>query len=135
MERLIISEERAGQDNSLTLLTLSGTIETTNASGLEDTMARIINEQCYRIVVDLGGVTYISSACWGIFISEIKRIRRNGGDIKLASMTPEVREVFELLEFNSILKPFNDTDSAVSDFAIAAERAESSDGDSTRAGK
>jgi anti-sigma B factor antagonist len=135
MERLIISEERAGQDNSLTLLTLSGTIETTNASGLEDTMARIINEQCYRIVVDLGGVTYISSAGWGIFISEIKRIRRNGGDIKLASMTPEVREVFELLEFNSILKPFNDTDSAVSDFAIAAERAESSDGDSTRAGK
>jgi anti-sigma B factor antagonist len=135
MERLIISEERTGQDNSLTLLTLSGTIETTNASGLEDTLARIINEHCYRIVVDLGAVKYISSAGWGIFISEIKRIRRNGGDIKLASMTPEVREVFELLEFNSILKPYNDTDSAVMDFAPAAERAESSDGDSTGAQK
>lgn len=135
MERLIISEERAGPDNSLTLLTLSGTIETTNASGLEDTLARIINEKCYRIVVDLGGVKYISSAGWGIFISEIKRIRRNGGDIKLASMTTEVREVFELLEFNSILKPFNDTQSAVTEFEHAAERAESSDGDAARSGK
>ncbi|MGD8414848.1 MAG: STAS domain-containing protein [Candidatus Latescibacterota bacterium] len=135
MERLIISEERTGNDNSLTVLTLSGTIETTNASGLEETLARIINEKCYRIVVDLQAVKYISSAGWGIFISEIKRIRRNGGDIKLASMTPEVREVFELLEFNSILKPFNDTDSAVMDFAPAAERAKSPDGDSTGAGK
>jgi anti-sigma B factor antagonist len=135
MEKLIISEERAGADNSLTLLTLSGTIETTNASGLEETLARIIDEKCYRIVVDLSGVKYISSAGWGIFISEIKRIRRNGGDIKLASMTSEVREVFELLEFNSILKPFNDKESAVTDFAPIAGQAESSDGDSARSGK
>ena len=131
MERLIISEERTGADNSLTLLTLSGTIETTNASGLEETLERIINDKCYRIVVDLGSVKYISSAGWGIFISEIKRIRRNEGDIKLAAMTPEVREVFELLEFNSILKPFDDKESAVSDFSIS-ERAESSDGEGAR---
>lgn len=135
MERLIISEERTGADNSLTLLTLSGTIETTNATGLEETLARIINEKCYRIVVDLSGVKYISSAGWGIFISEIKKIRRNGGDIKLASMTPEVREVFELLEFNSILKPFNDKESAVMDFALATKRTDSPDGDSARSGK
>ena len=131
MERLIISEERTGADNSLTLLTLSGTIETTNASGLEETLERIINDKCYRNVVDLGSVKYISSAGWGIFISEIKRIRRNEGDIKLAAMTPEVREVFELLEFNSILKPFDDKESAVSDFSIT-ERTESSDGEGAR---
>jgi anti-anti-sigma factor len=97
MEKLVISEERAGSSPSVSVLTLKGTIETTNASGLEETLARIMDERCYRIVVDLGGVTYISSAGWGIFISEIKRIRRNGGDIKLAAMAPEVREVFDLL--------------------------------------
>jgi anti-sigma B factor antagonist len=126
MEKLIISEERTGPENSLALLTLSGTIETTNASGLEDTLERIIDDRCFRIVVDLGMVKYISSAGWGIFISEIKRIRRNGGDIKLAAMTPEVREVFELLEFNSILKPFTDKQAAVKDFLLAMQ-AEPSD--------
>jgi anti-anti-sigma factor len=134
MEKLIISEERTGPDNSLALLTLSGTIETTNASGLEDTLERIINNKCFRIVVDLGSVKYISSAGWGIFISEIKRIRRNGGDIKLAAMTPEVREVFELLEFNSILKPFHDKETAMKDFLLS-EKAESSDGESAKSGK
>ena len=119
MEKLVISEERASLSPPVAVLTLKGTIETTNASGLEETLARIMDERCYRIVVDLGGVTYISSAGWGIFISEIKRIRRNGGDIKLAAMSPEVREVFDLLEFGNILKPFEHTADALRDFATA----------------
>ena len=131
MEKLIISEERVGQDDSLVLLTLRGTIETTNASGLEETLERIINDRCYRIVVDLGSVTYISSAGWGIFISEIKKIRRNGGDIKLAAMVPEVREVFELLEFNSILLPFDKKGDAINDFEATAD-VDSSDEKNTK---
>ena len=116
MEKLVISEERAGSNPPVAVLTLKGTIETTNASGLEETLARIVDERCYRIVVDLGSVTYISSAGWGIFIGEIKRIRRNGGDIKLAAMSPEVREVFDLLEFGNILKPYEQTPDALRDF-------------------
>jgi len=103
----------------VSIITLKGTIETTNASGLEDTLERIIADNCYRIIVDLGAVTYISSAGWGIFISEIKRIRRNGGDIKLAAMAPDVREVFELLEFNSILTPYEHPEEALNDFESA----------------
>jgi anti-anti-sigma factor len=121
MEKLVISEERSSSTPPVAVLTLKGTIETTNASGLEETLARIVDERCYRIVVDLGEITYISSAGWGIFISEIKRIRRNGGDIKLASMSPEVREVFDLLEFGNILKPFERTSEALRDFATESD--------------
>jgi anti-anti-sigma factor len=121
MEKLIISEDRTGSAAPVSVLTLKGTIETTNASGLEETLARIMDERCYRIVVDLGAVTYISSAGWGIFISEIKRIRRNGGDIKLVAMSPEVREVFDLLEFGNILKPFERTEDALRDFANTSD--------------
>jgi anti-anti-sigma factor len=116
MEKLIISEERINSPVSLTLLSLRGTIETTNASTLEEAINRIIDDRCYRIVVDLTGVSYISSAGWGIFISEIKRVRRNAGDIKLAAMTAPVREVFDLLEFNNILKPYRDREDAVREF-------------------
>ncbi len=120
MEKLIISEERLNSPTALTLLTLKGTIETTNASSLEEAIDRIIEDRCFRIVVDLSNVTYISSAGWGIFISEIKQVRRNAGDIKLAAMTAPVREVFDLLEFNNILKPYAGKDEAVRDFRSAA---------------
>ncbi|MGD8414389.1 MAG: STAS domain-containing protein [Candidatus Latescibacterota bacterium] len=128
MEKLIISEERTNSEHPISLITLKGAIETTNASGLEDTLRRIMGDRCYRIVVDLSGVNYISSAGWGIFISEIKRIRRNGGDIKLAAMTPEVREVFELLEFNSILKPFNVTRDAIREFEQSVDAGDAAAG-------
>lgn len=128
MEKLIISEERTNSEQPISLIRLKGAIETTNASGLEDTLKRIIADRCYRIVVDLANVNYISSAGWGIFISEIKRIRRNGGDIKLAAMLPEVREVFELLEFNSILKPFHATADAIRDFEQSVDASDKTGG-------
>jgi len=119
MEKLTISQENVNPKDRVVLLNLKGTIETTNAGILEDVIARLIGEKCFRIVVDLSGVTYVSSAGWGIFISEIKRVRRQLGDIKLAAMRPEVREVFDLLEFNNILKPYPDKSEAIRDFQPA----------------
>jgi anti-anti-sigma factor len=121
MERLIIAEENVNPRDRVVLLSLKGTIETTNAGALEDVIERIIGEKCYRIIVDLSHVSYISSAGWGIFISEIKRVRRESGDIKLAAMRPEVREVFDLLEFNNILKPYPDKLEAIKDFQSAQD--------------
>jgi hypothetical protein len=70
----------------------------------------------YDIIIDLGNVDYISSAGWGIFISEIKGIREKGGDLKLVRMIPDVYEVFELLEFHYILKAFDTIEEAIHDF-------------------
>ena len=66
--------------------------------------------------VDLSGVNYISSAGWGIFIGEIKDIRHRGGDLKLCGMVGDVHEVFQLLEFHSILQAYPTSDDAVSSF-------------------
>jgi anti-sigma B factor antagonist len=67
--------------------------------------------------VDLSGVTYISSAGWGIFIGEIKEIRNRGGDLKLAGMVGDVFEVFQLLEFQTILEAYPSADQATDAFS------------------
>jgi len=64
----------------------------------------------------LSGVNYISSAGWGIFIGEIKRIRSHGGDLKLSGMVGDVHEVFQLLEFHSILESYPTTQEAIGAF-------------------
>jgi anti-sigma B factor antagonist len=61
----------------------------------------------FNIIIDSSNVDYISSAGWGIFISEIKGIREKGGDLKLVRMIPDVYKVFELLEFHYIIKAFD----------------------------
>ena len=103
-------------NNNISIIKVGGYIDTTTSSELEHHLTKLLERGAYNIVIDLGNVDYVSSAGWGIFISEIKGIREKGGDLKLVGMIPEVYEVFELLEFHYILKAFETLKDAVKDF-------------------
>ena len=60
----------------------------------------------------------MSSAGWGVFVGEIKNVRESGGDIKLVNMVPEVYDVFEMLEFNRILKMYDSVEEAINEFDL-----------------
>lgn len=115
MQDIKISLEAANGEG-LSILRVDGVVDTMTASELEKVMNSLLSQKRYRIVVDLAGVDYISSAGWGIFVSNIREVRANRGDIKLARMMPSVYEVFELLEFDSILRAFDSIDRAREDF-------------------
>jgi len=116
MEGIQVSVENTGPNNNISVIKVGGYIDTTTSAELEHTLSSLLKENNYNIIIDLGNVDYISSAGWGIFISEIKGIREKNGDLKLVRMIPDVYEVFELLEFHYILKAFDTLDEAISDF-------------------
>ncbi len=116
MEGIQTTIKYAGPNDSVAVIKVGGYIDTTTSSELERALGSLLKKASYHIVVDLGDVDYISSAGWGIFISEIKGIKENHGDLKLARMIPEVYEVFELLEFHYILKAYDTLDEAVDAF-------------------
>lgn len=116
MEGIQVSVEKAGVHNNIAIIKVGGYIDTTTSAELEHSLDALLKAGTYNIVIDLGNVDYISSAGWGIFISEIKGIREKGGDLKLVRMIPDVYEVFELLEFHYILRAFDAIEEAVNDF-------------------
>ena len=111
-----VSFSRPESNPDISVISVGGFIDTTTSSELEESLKRLLKQGQFNIVVDLGSVNYISSAGWGIFISEIKEIRENGGDLKLAAMIGDVYEVFELLEFQTILEAFDSVGEAVDSF-------------------
>jgi anti-anti-sigma factor len=100
-------------NKEITHLAVEGFIDTLTAPEFEKEFLWLLKNKKFKLVVDLKKVDYISSAGWGIFVSELKRIRGKKGDLVLAGMSPDVAEVFDLLEFNVILKSFPDVESAV----------------------
>ncbi len=116
MEGIQLSVEKTGSKSSISIIKVGGYIDTTTSSELEHALSSLLKAGSFNIVIDLGNVDYVSSAGWGIFISEIKGIRERGGDLKLVRMIPEVYEVFELLEFHYILKAFDSIEEAIKDF-------------------
>ena len=115
MENISISLSENERDQ-VSVVRVDGVIDTTTASELEEIIESLLKRQRYMIVLDLAGVDYISSAGWGIFISRIKDVRNNRGDIKLANMIPNVYEIYELLEFDKVLKSYSSVDKSQSDF-------------------
>ena len=115
MEGIQLSVERTGLRNRISVIKVGGYIDTTTSAELERALDSLLKAGSFDIIVDLGNVDYVSSAGWGIFISEIKGIREKGGDLKLVRMIPEVYEVFELLEFHYILKAYETITEAVKD--------------------
>jgi anti-sigma B factor antagonist len=116
MKGIDVYVEEAPQNRGVSILRVSGYVDTTTSPDLERRLQALLREKRYHVVVDLARVEYISSAGWGIFISEIREIREHGGDLKLAGMAPDVREVFDLLEFENILQSYSDADLAVASF-------------------
>ena len=113
---IVVSVITAKNTEDVSVLKVSGYLDTTTAGELETALYGLLARGCYKVVVDLSGVTYISSAGWGIFIGEIKEIRNHGGDLKLAGMVGDVFEVFQLLEFQSILEAYPSIDDARESF-------------------
>jgi len=127
VDEIRISLDASGDPGSVAIVRVDGVVDTMTAGELENVMNSLIEQKRYNIIVDLGGVDYISSAGWGIFISNIREIRQNRGDIKLAQMIPSVYEIFELLEFDSILSAFDSVEKARMDFRGAVEQPVASD--------
>ena len=94
MEGIQVSVEKTGPQSDISIIRVGGYIDTTTSSELERALDSLLKAGVYQVIIDLGNVDYISSAGWGIFISEIKGIRERGGDLKLARMIPDVYEVF-----------------------------------------
>jgi len=113
MPNITVNSSTHPQHKDITLISATGFIDTTTAPDFEKTFQRALSEKKYNLIIDLKDVNYISSAGWGIFIAELKRIRAQKGNLFLVSMSPEVTDAFELLEFHTILKSFPTVNEAV----------------------
>jgi anti-sigma B factor antagonist len=106
----------AGGDNEIAVISAKGFIDTTTAPDLEKKLEEQLALNKYKIIVDLKNIDYVSSAGWGVFVSEIREIRENNGDLVLVNMSSDVYDVYELMEFSSILKSFDTVEDAISNF-------------------
>ncbi|HDP97651.1 MAG TPA: anti-sigma factor antagonist [bacterium] len=120
MQGLDLKMTQTGAIGDIALMKIKGYLDTTTSSEVSAKLREIINNQSYRLIIDLGKVNYVSSAGWGVFVGEIRNIRENGGDLKIVQMTPDVYEVFEMLEFDKILDYYDTIEESITDFDLSA---------------
>jgi anti-sigma B factor antagonist len=88
--------------DNVPIVVVSGRIDATTSGQLETALDELIEQNKANIVVDMNGVEYISSVGLRVILSAQKKVRLKNGDVKLASLQPFVREVFEITGFTKL---------------------------------
>jgi anti-sigma B factor antagonist len=89
-------------EGEVTILSLEGHLDAHTAPDFERAIQSEIDAGRVRLVVDGTQLKYISSAGLGVFMSFIEEIRDKGGDLKICSLSPKVRQIFDILGFQAI---------------------------------
>ncbi len=90
------------KDGQKTLATLSGRIDTTNATQFQEAITPLMQEK--DIEIDCSGMDYTSSQGLRIFLMLQKAVSAAGGKLVLRNMQSQVKEVFDITGFSNIIK-------------------------------
>ncbi len=69
-----------------------------------------------RILINMENVKFLSSSAINKLIVLEKRLSKSGGQIKLSNLRPEVREVFNITNLNTVFEIFEAEDEALEQF-------------------
>ncbi len=68
----------------------------------EDLIRLVDQEGCKDLLLDFSAVEFLSSAALNKLIILDKKVKAKGGQLKLCSMIPEIREVFVITRLNQL---------------------------------
>ena len=99
------------------LISVKGRIDSYTAPKLGEAIDIINKDGRYKIVLDLSGLEFMSSAGFRTMLMGQRTCKRyNRGEIVLASLPKRTLEALELTGFTSLFKIFDDQVSAVGNF-------------------
>lgn len=97
---MIVNNEK--KDNSV-ILRCEGRLDSTTSTQLENLINKEIDGGEKSVLLDFGGVDYLSSAGMRVLLSMTKRLNANGGSFKIFSLHEDVKEIIHLAGFEKIL--------------------------------
>jgi anti-sigma B factor antagonist len=94
-------------------------LDASNAEEFKRDMAPVLQTGT-KLVLDLSRLRFVDSSGLGAFISCLRKVNANGGDLKLSGMSKQVRSVFELVRLHRVFDIFATSEEAVRAFGPAA---------------
>ena len=85
-----------------TVLNVTGRLDGSTAELLHATLQDLIAERPERLVLDLSGMEYVSSAGLRILLIAAKKVSGTSTSLVLCALRPHVNEVFEISGLTSV---------------------------------
>lgn len=106
------------EENGATILIKVGEprLDAHNSGELKNQMLRLFEEGKNNLVVDLQEVRFVDSSGLGALVSGFKNASARNGNLKLCSLQPQVKSMFELTRLHRVFEIYSGTEEALASF-------------------
>ena len=99
---------RIEQAEGILIANLSGRVDGTNYRDFQDAVGGMLVDGPVGLLLDLEGVSFLSSAGLSSLLSLARKVRKRGGRIAVCSLAESVQAVFRISGFHMVV-PAHDT--------------------------
>ena len=100
------------------VVTVTGRVDSNTSPKLDQTLKGLVENGRYKLILDLSGVDYMSSAGLRAMVSCLREVKKGVrmGDLRLAAPSERVADVLELAGLNQVFQVHDDLVGAVGSF-------------------
>ncbi|WP_292522111.1 STAS domain-containing protein [Methanoculleus sp.] len=109
-----ITEKRAG---AVDIITVRGRLDAGSSEKAEERINRVLDAGGTNLLINLCDLDYISSSGLRVLLAALKRLKRDGGALRIACNNPQILEVFTMAGFHRIFSLSSDEATALAEFA------------------
>lgn len=88
----------------VTVVDVEGQLIVGNRQELKQRVLEELERGERRFLVDFSGTGYIDSSGLGVLVSLSKKIREQGGELRLSSLNEDLRTLFELTKLDTLFR-------------------------------
>lgn len=101
-------------------LRLQGDIDGDGVDDLRAAFVQCLREERYCVVVNMGGVRFVSYMGVGVLVERLRQFRASGGDLKLVGLNLYTQRLFRMVGVKSLFDTFDTEDQAMRIYEEAA---------------
>jgi anti-sigma B factor antagonist len=91
------------REGDAVVATVSGDVDLHNSPELRGALLELLHRgKPRKLVLNLGGVTYMDSSGIAVLVEMLGLLRRGGGKVYLTNLQPRVRSILEIARLNTI---------------------------------
>ncbi len=102
--------------DGVTVVDVDGQLIVGNRQELKQKVLEELEAGERKFVVDFANTGYIDSSGLGVLVSLSKKIREQGGELRLASLNEDLRTLFELTKLDTLFRIADSREEALEGF-------------------
>ena len=107
---------QVSKNDDVTLIEVEGQLIVGNRQELKQKVLEHLEGGDRKFVIDFSNTGYIDSSGLGVLVSLSKKIREQGGELRLSSLNEDLRTLFELTKLDTLFRIANTREEALEGF-------------------